>query len=139
MARMGHQVLGIDIADEMIRLARAKAAAANLSITFEIANAFAPQIPGTRFDVILSRHLLWAAPSPASTLQQWATRLRPGGRLILVEGYWSAGGGLHLADVINALPSGLPPLHTENLSLQERLWGNPVTDERYLVIADQRL
>lgn len=63
--------------------------------------------------------------------------LRPGGRLVLVEGVWGS-----VAPV--GIPAGrltalLAPLagqaRVERLSDDPSLWGREVTDERYAVVA----
>ncbi len=62
--------------------------------------------------------------------------LAPSGRLLLIEGYWYTGGGLHAQEVVEALPTSLTNVLVQNLSDQAALWGGEVTDERYAVIAD---
>ncbi len=69
-------------------------------------------------------------------LQRWTDLLIPGGRLVLIEGYWHTGGGLHAQQIIEALPASLRDVVFYNLSDQATLWGNPVRDERYAVVAD---
>ncbi|WP_368406419.1 methyltransferase domain-containing protein, partial [Streptomyces sp. CC77] len=36
--------------------------------------------------VVVVRHLVWALPDPVAALRTWVRLLRPGGRLVLVEG-----------------------------------------------------
>jgi len=38
------------------------------------------------FDVAVSRHLLWTLPHPEAAIDEWVRILRPGGRLVVVEG-----------------------------------------------------
>ncbi len=40
------------------------------------------------FDVVFARHILWTLPDPIEGLRRWAALLRPGGRMVLVEGRW---------------------------------------------------
>lgn len=68
-------------------------------------------------------------------LARWSALLQPDGRLLLIEGFWHTGGGLHRDAVIAALPAGLTAVTVVGLSDQPMLWGGPVTDERYLVVA----
>lgn len=132
---LGHIVTGIDISPEMINRAQAKAAAAGYSIEFHVMDAAAPQFPPGSFDVIVCRHLLWTLPEPSLVLQRWVDLLKPGGRLILIEGYWSTGAGLHSDDIVAALPGSITPISVQNLSEQPQYWGKQVTDERYVIIA----
>ena len=62
----------------------------------------------------MDEHLLWALREPAQVLQRWVNLLVPGGRLILIEGYWHTGGGLHAEEVTEALPIILNVLCEKN-------------------------
>ncbi|GHF56087.1 SAM-dependent methyltransferase [Amycolatopsis bartoniae] len=53
-----------------------------------------PALPPAAFDVVLARHVVWALPDPAAALGRWVRLLRPGGRVVLVEGRWATGTGL---------------------------------------------
>ena len=135
LAILGHTVTGIDLSPEMITRARAKAARVGYPIQFHVMDAAYPQLPPQQFDAIVCRHLLWALPEPKEVLQRWAELLKPGGMLFLVEGFWHTGAGLHMEDVVESLPATFTNISTLNLSSQSNLWGGPVTDERYAVIA----
>jgi SAM-dependent methyltransferase len=95
LARAGHRVTGVDLAARMVERARAKAAAAGVEARFTVGDAATPPTGERRFDVVLARHLLWTLPDPEAALRAWVARLRPGGRLVLVEGRWQQpdGGG----------------------------------------------
>ena len=136
MAELGHIVTGIDLSPAMLTRAAQKARGAGLSIDFREMNAAAPLFPPASFDVLICRHLLWALPDPAQVLQRWANLLAPSGRMILIEGYWHTGAGLHASQILTALPSSVEPFLVEALSGQPDLWGQSVTDERYAIIAD---
>ncbi len=70
----------------MLDAARRKAAAQELSVRFEQADAenlpFGPQ----SFDLAISRHVLWTLPHPEAAIDEWLRVLRPGGRLAIVDG-----------------------------------------------------
>lgn len=136
LAGLGHEVTGIDLSPAMIAQAEAKAKAAGQRVTLMVMGGAQPQLPPQRFDVIVCRHLLWALPEPALVLRRWVDLLAPGGRLLLIEGYWETGGGLHSQQIVEALPSSLTRVLVQELSNQPTLWGRKVTDERYAVIAD---
>jgi 2-polyprenyl-3-methyl-5-hydroxy-6-metoxy-1,4-benzoquinol methylase len=136
MAGMGHDVTGIDLSPGMIAQARAKAAAAGQIIAFQVMDAAELSLAPGQFDAIVSRHLLWALPEPEQVLRRWAALLRPGGRLVLIEGRWSTGAGLAAAKILAALPPTLTPHPVRDLSQQPQLWGREVADERYAIIAD---
>lgn len=102
---LGHQVTGIDLSLKMIALAQAKAAANGHQISFHVMDAAYPQLPPRFFDVLVCRHMLWALSDIPQVLQRWTGLLKPRGRLILIEGYWHTGGGLHAGDILKALPA----------------------------------
>ncbi|WAL70365.1 class I SAM-dependent methyltransferase [Kitasatospora sp. YST-16] len=152
LAEAGHRVTGVDLAPAMVGLARAKFAAAGLAGSFLVGDASRPPTGDGRYDAVLCRHLLWTLPDPHAALREWAARLRPGGRLVLVEGRWREAGaavepyapgaeGLPWAGGItaSALTAALRPLvrelQVESLEADEELWGGPVRDERYAIVA----
>lgn len=136
IASLGHTITGIDLSPSMIALARAKAASQGFQADFQIMDAAYPEFPGRSFDVIVCRHLLWALPKPEQVLQRWSEILTPGGRLILIEGYWSTGAGFHSDDLSKMLPPNLRIRKVIALSENSKYWGGKVADERYAVIAE---
>ena len=138
MAGLGYQVTGIDLSPAMIALAEEKAHAAGQQIAFQVVDAAAARFPAGSFDALVCRHLLWALPNTPQVLQRWAKLLKPQGRLILIEGYWNTGSGLHAPQLLAALPPALVPLSVENLASRPEFWGKPVSDERYALIAGVR-
>lgn len=136
IASLDYRVTGIDLSPAMISLARDKAASAGLQVEFHIMDAVNPLFPGHSFDGIVCRHLLWSLPNPEQVLKNWSSLLRQGGRLILIEGYWSTGAGLHSAEIIQMLPRSFSNRTVVDLSDKLDYWGGRVTDERYAVIAD---
>ncbi|USQ87448.1 class I SAM-dependent methyltransferase [Streptomyces phaeoluteigriseus] len=134
-AEGGHRVTGVDLSPAMVDRARNKLAGRNA--VFLVGDAAAPPVGEERFDAVLVRHVLWTLPDPGRALRHWRDLLRPGGRLVLVEGVWGTVSPVGIpADRLTAL---LTPLagHTrvERLSDDPRLWGREVADERYAVVA----
>ncbi len=136
LARLGYQVVGIDLSPAMLAQAEAKATAQDCSIDFLLMDAAAPHLSPRRFTVIVCRHLLWALPEPAQVLQRWIELLKSNGRLVLIEGYWHTGAGLHAKDLVKILPAALTNVSVQNLSNQPELWGGEVADERYAIVAE---
>jgi len=135
LAELGHKVTGIDLSPAMISHAQAKAAAHGLQIEFHVMDAAFPQLSHQQFDVIICRHLLWALPEPEQVLQRWVEFLKQKGRLILIEGFWVTGAGLHAQEIIKMLPSSFINVSVKDLSDNPNFWGGNVTDERYAIIA----
>jgi ubiquinone/menaquinone biosynthesis C-methylase UbiE len=136
---LGWEVTGIDFSPQMVALAEAKAAAAQQSVEFHVMDAAFPQFPPQQFDVVVCRHLLWMLPEPSQVLSRWADLLKPGGCLMLIEGFWHTGTGLHIQEVVDALPASFTHIAAQHLSDQTDLWGGEVTDERFMVLADLHL
>lgn len=116
----------------MLQIARAKAAAAVPVPTFIRGDAADPPLAANSVDVVLSRHVLWAMPNPATALQNWRRLLRLGGQLILIEGSWSTGAGLTAAECVTLVDQLGGEYEFRSLD-DPALWGEPITDERYLV------
>jgi SAM-dependent methyltransferase len=134
-AEQGHRVTGVDRSPAMVNLARAKLAGRDA--VFLVGDATAPPVGEERFDVVLVRHVLWALPDPGRALRHWRELLRPGGRLVLVEGVWGTIDPVGIpADRLTALLAPLAQdVRVERLSDDELLWGKAVHDERYAVRA----
>ncbi|WP_055492641.1 bifunctional 2-polyprenyl-6-hydroxyphenol methylase/3-demethylubiquinol 3-O-methyltransferase UbiG [Streptomyces sp. TP-A0356] len=134
-AERGHRVTGVDRSAAMIGLARAKSAGRDA--VFLVGDAVAPPVGERLFDAVLVRHVLWALPDPGRALRHWRGLLRPGGRLVLVEGVWGTTSPVGIpADRLTALLAPLAgDVRVERLSDDARLWGKAVDDERYAVVA----
>ncbi|MFB6770285.1 class I SAM-dependent methyltransferase [Streptomyces sp. NPDC056337] len=134
-AEQGHRVTGVDRSPAMVKLARTKLAGRDA--VFLEGDAAAPPVGEQRFDAVLVRHVLWTLPDPGRALSRWRHLLRPGGRLVLVEGVWGAVTPVGIpADQLTALLTPLAGrVRVERLSDDPALWGREVTDERYAVVA----
>jgi SAM-dependent methyltransferase len=136
LAEGGHRVTGLDAAPRMIDAAVAKAALARVEVDLRVGDAAIPALAPAAYDVVLARHVVWALPDPALALGAWVDLLAPGGRLVLVEGFWSTGSGLHAGDLTGLLAADgrLDPITVEPLT-DPALWGGRISDERYAVTA----
>ncbi|SED10385.1 Methyltransferase domain-containing protein [Streptomyces sp. 3213] len=134
-AEQGHRVTGVDLSPAMIDLARAKLAGRDA--VFLLGDAAAPPVGEQRYDVVLVRHVLWALPDPARVLRHWSALLRPGGRLVLIEGRWGtvSPAGISADRLTELLAPVAGHVRVEPLSDDPLLWGKTVADERYAVIA----
>ncbi len=64
------------------------AAQARVVLTLRLADVDHLPVDDASVDVVCERHVLWTMPEPATTLAEWHRVLRPGDRLLLVEGDW---------------------------------------------------
>jgi ubiquinone/menaquinone biosynthesis C-methylase UbiE len=142
-AEQGHQVTGIDLAPGMVAAAAGKLAGHAARVL--VADASEPPIAARSMDVVLARHLLWTLPDPHAALRRWVRLLRPGGHLVLVEGRWDVpdsgdgpgtpwSGGVPAAVLQAAVQPLVARVHTELLA-DPALWGRPIHDERYVLLA----
>lgn len=84
MARAGADVLGIDLAEDLLAVARWHAEDVGLSITYRriSAEALAEECPG-RFDLVTCMELLEHVPDPEAILSAALRLLAPGGVLVV--------------------------------------------------------
>ena len=118
----------------MIQAAADKASRLGVDLDLRVGDASAPVLAPASYDVVLARHVVWALPDPATSLRAWVDLLVPGGRLVLVEGYWSTGAGLRAAELAQLLGADERLVETVVEPLPDpRLWGGPIVDERYAI------
>ena len=138
LAEHEYAVDALDFSPAMVRLAAAKLAAAAPRVrdlvTVREGDAGDPGLAPASVDVVLCRHVLWALPDPVQVVRRWVAALRPGGRLVLVEGDWSTGAGLTAARCAEVVGESCTRVEVRRLP-DPRLWGREITDERYLVVA----
>ncbi len=78
------QVLGVDIIDEHLDLARSRYANLAARLTFEHQSIFELRIPDRTFDLTVCRHVLHSIPHADRVLAELARVTRPGGYLHLI-------------------------------------------------------
>ncbi|MET9735401.1 class I SAM-dependent methyltransferase [Streptomyces sp. NPDC006458] len=134
-AEQGHRVTGVDGSQAMVDRARTKLAGRDAA--FLVGDAAAPPVGEQLHDVVLVRHVLWTLPHPGRALRRWRALLRPGGRMVLVEGVWGtlAPVGIPAGQLTALLAPVAVRLRVERLSDDAALWGRAVSDERYAVVA----
>jgi ubiquinone/menaquinone biosynthesis C-methylase UbiE len=84
-ARTGARVIGVDIAENLLVQARARAAAENLNATFQYGDAEALQFPDASFDVVVSMYGAMFAPRPDVVARELARVVRPGGLIAMAN------------------------------------------------------
>ncbi len=131
LAEAGYRVDGVDFSPRMIEQAERKAAGVG-GVRFLRADASDPTLPAGSYDVVLSRHVLWAMPDPAVALTRWLRLLVPTGRVLLVEGHWSSGAGLSAEQTVR-LVEGTGRVASLTRLTEPTYWGRVTGDDRYLV------
>lgn len=146
IAELGHQVHAVDLSGEMVARARAKTMPFGAAVTVEQGDAGDPGWERGGLDVVFARHILWTLPDPQAALERWAELLRPGGRMVLIEGRWgleAAGDKPDLpwragvpSDELAEVVRGLVGEPTVVKLTDTAYWGREIEHERYLLVAD---
>ncbi|GAB4333947.1 MAG: class I SAM-dependent methyltransferase [Dehalococcoidia bacterium] len=85
-ARLGHRVTGVDLTPAMLERARVRADDAGVDVEWHVGDAMHLPFEDDRFDVVMSRHVLWTMPDPARAFAEWRRVTRPGGRVVWFDG-----------------------------------------------------
>lgn len=101
------EVVGLELSDDMRRVARANAQAAGATVEYVGGDASAMPFPEDHFDAVISNGSLHHWLDPVSVFDEVARVLRPGGRLLVQDGRRDLGLG---ARVVQQLLSTLPLL-----------------------------
>lgn len=88
LAALGHRVTGVDLTGAMLDVARRKAAALDLDVTFVQSDAAHLPMADGSVDGVISRHLFWTLPDPVGALREWARVTRTGGVIAVMDGLW---------------------------------------------------
>src|ERR1700678_4199557 len=119
-ARIGARVTGVDIAENLLAQARARAAAENLNANFQYGDAEMLQFPDASFDVVVSMYGAMFAPRPEVVARELARVVRPGGIIAMAnwtpEGF--VGKSFQITSRMLPPPPGVPA---------PSLWGDETT------------
>jgi 2-polyprenyl-6-hydroxyphenyl methylase/3-demethylubiquinone-9 3-methyltransferase len=83
LARLGHDVLGVDAGDEVIAAARAHADGLGLPLSYRVATAEALRVEGERFGAITALEVIEHVADQPAFVADLAGLLVPGGVLVL--------------------------------------------------------
>lgn len=86
MNDLGFKVTGADWSEAMLQQARNKAKRRGTDIRFIMRDAENTMEPRDHYDVITNRHLVWTLVDPRAAFAEWFAVLKPGGKLLIVDG-----------------------------------------------------
>lgn len=107
MHDLGYAVTGLDWSEAMLSKAGAKATQRGSDIRFLLGDAERTLEDKECYDVLVTRHLVWTLVEPPAAFAEWFSLLKPGGRLLIVDGdfvseTWTA----RLRKLVERLASG---------------------------------
>jgi SAM-dependent methyltransferase len=85
----GGEVVGIDVSESMLRVARSNASAARCRVRFTVGDAASLDEPDDSFDAARSERTLQWLADPAAAVAEMVRVVRPGGRVSLIDTDWS--------------------------------------------------
>jgi ubiquinone/menaquinone biosynthesis C-methylase UbiE len=125
LARQGAEVIGVDIAPNLLEQARTRAREAGVEIRFEEGDVEQLAFPDASFDLLISIFGAMFAPRPELAVSEMKRVVRPGGRIVMAN--WTASGFLARSFKLNMKYAPPPPGMAPPL-----LWGDPaVVRERF--------
>lgn len=89
LSQAGHNVLGIDCTENMLKCARRNAEQAGVKPEFRKMDSQKPELESDSFDLIVCRNLTWTLHAPQAAYGEWLKVLRPGGRLLVFDANWN--------------------------------------------------
>ncbi|HTX24187.1 MAG TPA: methyltransferase domain-containing protein [Steroidobacteraceae bacterium] len=85
LARRGFDVRAVDISKTFAELTRRNAAAAGVTVQFEVGNASALPVPDAIVDFVVCRAAFKNFTAPIEALREMRRALRPGGTALLID------------------------------------------------------
>ncbi|MEM9635035.1 MAG: class I SAM-dependent methyltransferase [Pseudomonadota bacterium] len=88
LCSLGANVVGVDFAEPMLEVARKKLKEQAWKGLHADAESLLV-LDDNLFDIAITRHLCWTLVDPISAYANWFRVLKPGGKLIVIDGNWS--------------------------------------------------
>lgn len=88
LSELGHDVTGVDLSEEMLRNASENTAKFGLPVEFRHGDAENLPFEAESFDAVVNRAVLWTLPNPDKAIAAWRRVLKPGGKVVIVDGNW---------------------------------------------------
>lgn len=88
LAELGHDVVGVDLSEKMLKKAEEKAEKRNVNIEIMVGDAENLPFEDNSFDAVINRHLLWTLPNPQKAINEWKRVVKNGGKVVAIDGKW---------------------------------------------------
>ena len=85
---LGHEVTGVDTSQEMLQYGQEMLGDATERVHFQQGSVDDLPFEDETFDLIISRYVVWTLPDPVKALAEWQRLLKPGGRVLVIDGNW---------------------------------------------------
>lgn len=85
LAKLGHEVTGIDLSPGMLSVCERKAGERGLNLSLHVGDAEDLPFPKDNFDLITSRWVLWTLLQPEIAINEWKRVIKPGGRILAFD------------------------------------------------------
>jgi len=90
LAELGHDVTGVDLSEDMLKNALGNREALGVSVDFRKGDAEHLPFEDESFDAVVNRYVLWTVPNPKTAISEWNRVLKPGGKIVIIDGNWYA-------------------------------------------------
>ncbi len=88
LSKCGHDVMGIDCCDNMIKEAEFNAMNEGVTPKFSQMDSHKLEFEDDTFDLILNRNVTWTLADPIRAYAEWKRVLKPGGKLLIFDANW---------------------------------------------------
>ncbi len=88
LSKAGHEVIGIDCTDNMIKEATANSIEHNVSPKFLKMDSHTLDFSDNSFDLIINRNVTWTLYDPIKAYTEWKRVLKSGGKLMVFDANW---------------------------------------------------
>jgi len=88
LAELGHCVTGVDFSEMMLFNAKKNNEVLGYNVKFKKGDAENLPFADGTFDAVVSRYVLWTVTDPKKAIMEWKRVLKPGGKVIIIDGNW---------------------------------------------------
>ncbi|WP_102401393.1 class I SAM-dependent methyltransferase [Haloimpatiens massiliensis] len=88
LSEVGHDVTGVDIAEQMVQVASRNAKKVNVSPKFRVMDNHKLEFEDNTFDILVCRNVTWTLERPKEAYKEWYRVIKPQGKLIIFDANW---------------------------------------------------